>query len=145
MSDPTPPGCDFSRNIARSEWLSYSQRRGNIPFYGPCRYQSGMVRRMRLAPWMLVSIAISFLFTGNEQNILVRIQHNWSGAVIVLVVGFIYHSRFGLTRKNVGQQIRYIILIPLIVICAMVAPTCLYYSYYSRGRSVAIDKKGHFQ
>ncbi len=131
---------------------------------------------MRLAPWLMVSIAITFLFTGNEQNILVRIQHNWSGAIIVLVVGFIYQSRFGLTRKSVGQQIRLmsnkkrttlrvlgvvtfllgilielflyflpnIILIPLIVICAMVAPTCLYYSYYSKGSSVAIDKKGHF-
>jgi hypothetical protein len=117
----------------------------------------GFVRLPRLPFWYVMSIAILSLFWGHGP-ILMGIQHNWVGTLILLGVSFFYNGRFGFTQHVVRESrlsnktrivlrvlavttflsgilievflsfLPSIVLIPLIVICAAAAPTCLYFS-----------------
>lgn len=115
------------------------------------------MRLPRFPFWLMLSIAITFLFTGREANVLTRIQHNWFGSVILLGVSVFYNSRFGFVKvapKSTRNQVRIIIRVlgvvifatgivieiflyflprsvvfPLGMVCSLIAPACLYFSY----------------
>ena len=62
------------------------------------------MRIPRLSFWLLASIAITVLFFGNDPNILIRIQHNWIGSLILLVVSFFMNGRFGFVKNAYTAQ-----------------------------------------
>lgn len=62
------------------------------------------VRSLRFPFWLMISIAITFLFTGNATNILTRIQHNWIGSLIIVGVSFFFNGRFGFVKNSSSIQ-----------------------------------------
>jgi hypothetical protein len=115
------------------------------------------MRLPRFPFWLMLSIAITFLFTGSQANVVTRVQHNWIGSVLLLGVSIFYNGRFGfvtLVPQSRGSKVRVIIRVlgivifalgiviqmflyflprsvvfPLGMVCALIAPACLYFSY----------------
>lgn len=130
------------------------------------------LRRLpRLPFWLIVSLAITLLFMGTQDNLASRLGHNCISSVILLAISLFYNGRFGFMDRvpnvhRLKRTTRFVLRVLGIFLfalgifteiaarlpqtaiyliafgCAISAPIFVYFSYINTSKEKSISEKG---